>query len=494
MDEVSRNWNLNPLSAIPEVNGLRPIDLDDVSMKFVRYLAYISECEEDVSNVQALMIEERDRRLKDKGQYEEKDNRLKTGDLKAIYERHYEGPFQTPQGKGCVVHKDEDPQGQWRETSQYHVRAGQAQRTIPSTWDSGGFQTSEGSSSRSSTPLFDTIHVMQPERLDDVSTSRKRRDITDDHISPRFTKRPKPLVTTSGQVTEMQPPSPATYWPMFPGLRKYSQGLHKRRDVVEHEAREDNVVTQCVAMERPPAVEAMHVEAQLSRGCLETQKRSLSNRRTIRTPTMSPLSDGPTEQPEIEPSTTTVTMRRDPIHHMLDKITTGFTDNLFFLHGVLRTYADADTARARGEALDAAAADLLVSISTFRKRVELISEGFVERPYLPPSESIPATHERLSKPPTTAGDRTARGAVSGKYGIQVDTRLGERGYSLSQGSRSPEEQDDESTARKDSTERRAETVSRKPCSEEADASAGPEEVPKDPLAELYSNPWSAELD
>lgn len=494
MDEVSRNWDLDPLSAIPEGTGLRPIDLDDVSMSFVRYLAHISECEEDVSIVQALMIEERDRRLERKGQHEEKDNRLKTGDLQAIYERHYEGRFQTTQGKGRAVHRHDNPQGQTRETSQYHVRTGQNHMSIPSIWDRGGFPVSEGSSSGSSTPLFDTIHVMQPGRLDDVSTSRKRRDVRDDHNSPQLTKRPKSLVTTNGHVTEVRRPSSFEYQPMSPGLQKYSQGLHKCRDVVEHKALENNVVTQYVAMERPPAVGATLLGAQTYNGYLEPQKRSPSYRRTIRTPTISPRSDGPMEQPASEPHTTTVTMRRDPVHHMLDKITNGFTDNLFFLHGVLRTYADADTARARGEALDAAAADLLVSMSVFRRRVELISEGFVERPYLAPSESVPATHERLSKPPITAGDRKIRGAVSGKHGVQVDTRLGERIYSLSEGSGSPEERDNGLTVRKDFTDRLAEAVSRKPCHEAAEVSAAPENVLKDPSVELYSNPWFTEVD
>jgi len=123
------------------VNGLRPIDLDDIGMDFEHYLAYIFECEEDVSIVQALMIEERDRRLEGKGQYKEKDKRLKDGDLKAIYERHYRGRFQALQGKGSVVHKDDNPQGQRRETNQYHVHAGQYQTNIPSTWGSGGSQT-----------------------------------------------------------------------------------------------------------------------------------------------------------------------------------------------------------------------------------------------------------------------------------------------------------------------------------------------------------------
>lgn len=244
VDKLSQNWNLDPLSAIPEVNGLRPIDLDDIGMDFERYLAYIFECEEDVSIVQALMIEERDRRLEGKGQYKEKDKRLKDGDLKAIYERHYRGRFQALQGKGSVVHKDDNPQGQRRETNQYHVHAGQYQTNIPSTWGSGGSQTSEGSSSGSSTPLLHSIHVAHSERLDDVSTSRKRREITDGHISPRLTKRLKPPVTASGQVTEMQRPSPFRVGPLSRGLPKYSPGLHKRPDVVEHEAWEDNAVTQ----------------------------------------------------------------------------------------------------------------------------------------------------------------------------------------------------------------------------------------------------------
>jgi hypothetical protein len=37
-------------------------------------------------------------------------------------------------------------------------------------------------------PLLHSIHVAHSERLDDVSTSRKRREITDGHISPRLTK------------------------------------------------------------------------------------------------------------------------------------------------------------------------------------------------------------------------------------------------------------------------------------------------------------------
>jgi len=133
INKLSQNWNLNPLSAISEVNDLRSIDLDDIGMDFECYLTYIFECKENVSIVQTLMIEERNWRLKGKGQYKEKDKWLKDDDLKAIYECHYRGQFQALQGKGSVIHKDDNPQGQRRKTNQYHVHADQYQMNIPST-------------------------------------------------------------------------------------------------------------------------------------------------------------------------------------------------------------------------------------------------------------------------------------------------------------------------------------------------------------------------
>lgn len=453
-------------------------------MDFVRYIAYISECEPDVSVAKTLMIDERDRRLIGKDQYKEKDKRLKDGDVKAIYECHYKGRFQTLREKDWVHREDDNSQEHRRKTSQYQSHAGK--KTISSTWDSGESRTSEGSSSGSSTPLLHSIHVMQPGIFDDSGTSRKRREITGGHVSPRPRKCMKPL-TASAQVKELQQASSSRVETYLSGLQNVSSGHLSPPRVVEDEAWEDDVIGQCVPREKTSADAAALLDAQSLRESLELGKRSLSCHRDLSRPTISPLSDGPAEQPASKP-TTRMSTRRDPLHHMLDKMTTGFTDNLFFLHGILRTHADVDTARARGQALDAAAADLLESINAFRRSVEVISEGNIERQALAPPKSTPATPDRPSEHPAPAGEKTLH-CVFEEHVIWVYPRNGEKGYWLA---RSPKEQDVETTMRKGSPKLRAAPVSRKPGSEKTGAIAVPDGGFRDPLEELFSNPWSTE--
>jgi len=113
---------------------------------------------------------------------------------------------------------------------------------------------------------------------------------------------------------------------------------------------------------------------------------------TPSTPSVSSLSDAPAKPAITQSLTEKPTRRKSPLHHMLEKMTIDFTDNLFFLHGVLRTYADTDAARASGEALDLAAGDVLQAIKTFSKRVELINEGGIAQPSLVKLRSAPAVH------------------------------------------------------------------------------------------------------
>lgn len=429
------------------------------------------------------MIDERDRRVESKDQYKEKDKRLKDGDVKAMYECHYKGRSQALRGKDWVDHEDDDSQEHRRKTSHDQDHAGK--KTISSTWDSGGSRTSDGSSSGSSTPLLlRSIHVTQSGIFHDSGTSRKRREITGGHVSPRHTKRPKPL-TASPQVTELQQPSSFGFETLLSSPQNVSSGHLSRRCVVEDESWEGDIVGQYVPREKTSAGAAVLLDAQSPRGSLELRKRSLSRHRDLSRPTISPLSDGPTEQPASKPATRMST-RRDPLSQMLDKMTTGFTDNLFFLHGILRTHADVDTARARGEALDAAAADLLESMNVFRRSVELIGEGIVERPALALPEINPARPDKSSERPAPAGEKMSY-CVLEEYGEWVYPRNGEKGYWLA---RSPSEQDVETTMRNASPEHRAAPVSRKPESEKTGVIAVPDGDFRDPLEEIFSNPWS----
>jgi len=85
---IKQNWNLDPLLAVPDVDGLRPADIDAVAIDFVRYLGHISQQEKDVKVAQASMIDERNRRLEGTDIIEGKDKLLKLSDLNNILERY----------------------------------------------------------------------------------------------------------------------------------------------------------------------------------------------------------------------------------------------------------------------------------------------------------------------------------------------------------------------------------------------------------------------
>lgn len=447
-------------------------------MDFVRYMAYISQSEYDIDHVQGLMIGERDERLESQNQHKEKDKRLKDGDLKAIYERHYNYRFHELKDSALMVDR--------REANQSQVRAGKGHDSAPSTEDSGGCRTSDGSCSGSSTPLLRSIHVTQPELSDEASFSRKRREIIDGHVSLPPTKRQKALITTSTQAIALQRPSSLRVKEISSGLQKVSPG-HQFGPGPGDEPWEDGVITSRVAGETSPAKHLVLSGAQRIKRPLELEKRSLTYQHDVSRPTISPFSDAPTEQLASKPLPTTASTSSNPLHQMLDKITTGFTDNLFFLHGILRTYAEVDTARARGEALDAAAADVLKTLDIFRKRVELISEGILKQP-APPN--------RRSKLPTAAGDQTTPEAVHRRDSAMGDARntpQSGRGHEDSpQEMCLREEQITRTTPLNIPLGRRAVDSNQGHNSQDTGTAPVPRHTYRELREELFVNPWSTE--
>lgn len=365
-------------------------------MEFVHYLNFLSNYEKDVRVVQALMIEERDRRLRDEVYYEESDERLKDRDLYAIIVRCKKAQGKPLRLRGGVPYRVVKSQRNRHETSQSQVQNGGDGESSWLNLNGGDLRNFETSSNGSSTTLHTVINVAQPEESVDASPKLLRRRLADEEELSRLPKRRKYSIgvfTAGGRSKEVKLQTAIWVGAHSPGLHDVSPNQDPFSIRVKSESSEEVVDTPKLSITKALYQEITPLKTRLTKKPFELEHRSQpyhSYHHTPNTPTVSFLSTSPTHHTP----TKSPLAPKDPLTHMLEKITTDFTDNLFFLHGVLRTYADADTARARADALDGAAADVLESLGNFRSRVEHISAEAIEPPsfaYPPSTSAVPNT-------------------------------------------------------------------------------------------------------
>ena len=361
LKRIQENWGLDALSAIPDVDGLRPISVDAVSTGMFRSLAYISSHVKDVRVFQAAILDQRKRRLETKKFLGEKDKLITVMDVRRVCERYRAGLINSLSGKAIVPSTDNDKKSKdlRRKATESQVVDDGSVRTKVSISD-GTFHSSEESLSDSGTTIHSCIHVTQPQEFD-TDTVLNRRKTDNDEESSRPTKRRK-----------------------HSNRRVTGRGDLPFTIAVAHELPENADDAKELSTPRPWHKKITPLAAYLIIQLSKSDRRSSPYPCTPSKSVISPQSASLTEQIVNQSPTT----QKDPLKHMLDKITTDFTDNLFFLHGVLRTYADADTARARASALDAAAAGVLDSMSAFRKKVKRINEEDIEPPSLEPPAGI----------------------------------------------------------------------------------------------------------
>ncbi|KAI9870732.1 MAG: G1/S-specific cyclin cln3, partial [Pleopsidium flavum] len=388
---IKRNWNLDALSAIPDIDGLRPAHIDTVTVDFVRYLGYISHYEKDVKVVQASMIDEQNRRVESKKIIEEKDKLLKLSDLKNIHERYKRDLVKTPKDPDGESLQDDDTEGRRTETGHTELPGGETDDSTLSILNSEDFRSLEGSSGRSSTTIHSTVYVEQPDQSEFYSLREKRPRSPDANDPQAVTKRVKILDELYHACQQPQENEKLSWAPKELARPSSRTPKHDRTlTPIEQAASKSAGFDERLARAKTLADQVGLLDRQPVEGLPDVGYRSNSyDYITPSTPSVSSLSDGPARPLIAQSFPENPTQPKDPSHHMLDKMTTNFTDNLFFLHGVLRTFADTGSGRASGEALDLAAGDVLEALKIFRRRVELIIEGDITQPFLVEQQTAP---------------------------------------------------------------------------------------------------------
>lgn len=81
------NWGVGPLQAIPDTQGLRPLDLDELGVDSIRVLASMSKVMK-LETVRNDMVAQRDSRIRAKPPTCASDHALRTVDLKKLYDEY----------------------------------------------------------------------------------------------------------------------------------------------------------------------------------------------------------------------------------------------------------------------------------------------------------------------------------------------------------------------------------------------------------------------
>lgn len=84
---IKDNWGVGPLEAVPDIQGLRPLDLDELGVDFIRVLASISKFVK-LETVRYNMVAQRDSRIRIKAPICASDHMLRTVDLKKLYDEY----------------------------------------------------------------------------------------------------------------------------------------------------------------------------------------------------------------------------------------------------------------------------------------------------------------------------------------------------------------------------------------------------------------------
>lgn len=84
---IKDNWGVGPLEAIPDIQGLRPLDVDELGVDFIRVLASMSKLVK-LETVRYNMVAQRDSRIRIKAPTCASDHLLRTVDLKKLYDEY----------------------------------------------------------------------------------------------------------------------------------------------------------------------------------------------------------------------------------------------------------------------------------------------------------------------------------------------------------------------------------------------------------------------
>lgn len=84
---IKDNWGVGPLEAIPDIQGLRPLDVDELGVDFIRVLASMSKLVK-LETVRYNMVAQRDSRIRIKAPTCASDHMLRTVDLKRLYDEY----------------------------------------------------------------------------------------------------------------------------------------------------------------------------------------------------------------------------------------------------------------------------------------------------------------------------------------------------------------------------------------------------------------------
>ncbi len=497
---IYKNWGVDPLSAIPDVDDLRPACDKAGSCDFVRYLSYLSDRETNIEVARSLMVHARDRRLKDAKTDKGKEKWLKVVDLRNIVYNHKDSSGVLSGKQDPPAHRARTLQQSPGETSDSQLPNGtgvQRDDAVPSGPGFRPYSCSPGAyvlhRHRPHRPTIPNINIkrQRPEDLPDgqpllkrprynkvANTNRDLLDISGSRNSLEYIAHTSALCTTSSEAI-----SHSTTF-----TKKPFEGPDQGEKLANA-----NVVAGEVALEntKRPTESAPQVYPKTG------------SHHTARIPTVSSSSDTRTHLRRTSSPETASHTFSSPVTRMLGKITTDFTDSLFLLHAVVRIYAKTDTARSYAQALDAAADDVLESVKTFGSRVERIIKGNIELCHTHDQRVSPAGSKRLQDGPDVhrenEGEQAATTTESTVVDVEITDQIDRSSLHSSRSSVSPTKEHIETSMLESLPKAHPESTTRQQGDEMGVLNPFPQlptSFPRghlDPAQELLRNPWSSEL-